>query len=225
MFSFRDACADPWPRSGSRCWEAHISPNRDHRPARQFVGGSILAKTIPISRLIILIAVRFLIAISCLNAEAAVSINLHNVASNWEKYKAPPGIQRRMERLKKKELAACIENFPETPKRDKLERRIFSAVRIDIAGKDDATFLVVSPPKCRELRGVHARSYWILLVLPTGDLRVLLESADDRIQIEDSRTIAFRDITTYYGTNSSCRYLFDGLDYKRLPPTRKHECL
>ena len=171
------------------------------------------------------IVIPFLLTIFCLSAEGAVSINLHDVANNWEKYKAPPGIQRRMERLKKKELEACIEHFPETPKRDRLERRIFSAVRIEIGGKDDSTFLVVSPPKCWELGGAHALSYWILLALPTGDLRVLLESSDDRIQIGDSRTTEFRDITTYYGTSSSCRYLFDGLGYKRLPPTRKHECL
>jgi len=161
----------------------------------------------------------------CLCSEAAESINLHDVANTWEKSKAPARIQQAMEVLTKNELAECIAYSPDLTNRQRLERRIFSAVKVDIGSDTNETLLVVSPSKCWDLRGVHAIRYWMVEVTATSKIRVLLDSSDDEIRFERSRTKGYRDVTTYYGTGSTCRYRFNGRTYRPLPPTLKDECL
>ena len=156
-------------------------------------------------------------------ARADELIDIDNLLDcRWEKIAAPPGMQKFMERHAKENFDLCTKEH-ELDARDKNDKTDvaylaavtrFSAVPINVGPRNEQVFLVVSPPTCFGWLWGSAHIYWLIRVTKSGNLREILYAPHHRIQIHNTRTNGYRDVTGYYGDNA-CRYRFDGKEYNR----------
>ncbi len=148
-------------------------------------------------------------------------IDVHAVAEQWWKYKAPPGIQKFMEKEQSQDLAECIENYSQMSKKEKRQRRGFTAVRLKTGPKAETAFLIVSPARCWNFRGAHARRVWMLRVTKERTFQIILEAATDAIVIADTHLEEYGTAMTLYGGFAHCIYIkrfrFNGNEYEYIP--------
>ncbi len=163
-----------------------------------------------------------LFALSC-GARADALIDIDDLSGDrWEKIAAPLSIQKFMEKHAKERFDYCRKEHELDGRNlnDKTDAAYianvtrFSAVAINVGPPSEQSFLVVSPRTCFGWLWGSAHVYWFIRVTRNGKLQEVFYAPHHRIQIHNTRTNGYRDVTGYYGDNS-CRYRFDGKEYNR----------
>jgi hypothetical protein len=155
-------------------------------------------------------------------ARADALIDIDDLLGNrWESVAAPLSIQKFMEKHAKGTFDFCRKDH-ELDGRDVNDKTDaayiayvtrFSAVAINVGPPSEQSFLVVSPRTCLDWLWGSAHVYWFIRATRNGKLQEIFHAPHHRIQIHNTRTNGYRDVTGYYGDNS-CRYRFDGREYQ-----------